>query len=47
MFDTIQKLKHVVRTSYGDSEQSFGGEELRELRQLQGVRQGNVVGPTI
>ena len=47
MFTTIQKLKHVVRTSFGDSEQSFGGEEWRELRQLQGVGQGNGAGPAI
>ena len=26
MFSTIQKLKHVVRTFLGNSEQSFGGE---------------------
>ena len=27
MFDTIQKLKHKVRTAFGNSEESFGGEE--------------------
>ena len=37
MFGTIQKLKHVVRTSHGNSEQSFLGEEWRELKQLQGL----------
>ena len=47
MFTTIQKLKHIVRTSFGDSDQSFGGEEWRELRQLQGVGQGNGAGPAI
>ena len=47
MFTTIQKLKHVVRTSFGDSDQSFGGEEWRELHQLQGVGQGNGAGPAI
>ena len=37
MFGTIQKLKHFVRTSFGDSEQGFRGKKWRELRQLQGV----------
>ena len=27
MFNTIQEINHVVRTSYGDSNQSFGGKE--------------------
>ena len=41
MFTTIQKLKHIVRTAFGDSESSFGGEFLREIAQLHGVGQGN------
>ena len=47
MFTTIHKLKHVVRTSFGDSEQSFGGGDWRELRQLRGVGQGNGEGTAI
>ena len=47
MFSTIQKLKHVVRTSHGTSDQKFGGEDWRYLKQLNGVGQGNGAGPTI
>ena len=47
MFSTIQKLKHVVRTSFGVSEQTFGGEDWRSLNPLQGVGQGNGAGPAI
>ena len=47
MFKTIQKLKHVVRTSHGDSELSFGGEDWRIFKQLHGVGQGNGAGPAI
>ena len=47
MFDTIQKLKHQVRTAFGDSEEFFGGEEWRELEALMGVGQGNGAGPAI
>ena len=36
MFDTIHKLKHQVRTAFGDSEELFGGEEWRELKALMG-----------
>ena len=31
MFETIRNLKHTVRTCHGESEQSFGGEEWREV----------------
>ena len=37
MFSTIQKLKHKVRTAFGDSEETFGGEEWRELEPLMGL----------
>ena len=47
MFTTIQKLKHIVRTAFGDSESSFGGEFWREIAQLHGVGQGNGAGPAI
>ena len=47
MLSIIQKLKYTVRTVFGDSESSFGGEELRELEALMGVGQVNRSGPTI
>ena len=47
MFDTIQKLKHQVRTAFGDSEETFGGELWRDLEPLMGVGQGNGAGPAI
>ena len=47
MFDTIQKLKHQVRTAFGDSEDTFGGELWRDLEPLMGVGQGNGAGPAI
>ena len=47
MFGTLQKLKHTVRTCYGESEQTFGGEPWREVDPLHGVGQGNGAGPAI
>ena len=47
MFSTIQQLKHRVRTAFGDSKESFGGEEWREMEALMGVGQGNGAGPAI
>ena len=47
MFSTIQQLKHTVRTCHGDSEQSFGGEDWRQINPLHGVGQGNGAGPAI
>ena len=47
MLSTIQKLKYVVRTSFGISEQTFGGEDWRSLNPLQGVGQGNGAGSAI
>ena len=46
MFETIQKLIHSVRTGFGDSFETFGGEFIRQLV-LQGVGQGNGAGPSI
>jgi Reverse transcriptase (RNA-dependent DNA polymerase) len=45
MFNTIQNLKHFVRTAYGDSKRSFGG-HLWAVP-CQGVGQGNGAGPQI
>ena len=47
MFETIQKLKHTVRTCHGDSDQSFGGEIWRDINPLHGVGQGNGAAPAI
>ena len=47
MFSTIQDLKHKVRTAFGDSDESFGGECWREIETLMGVGQGNGAGPAI
>ena len=44
MFDTIQKLVHTVRTTFGNLEESFGGELWRNLEPLFGVGQGNGAG---
>ena len=45
MFTTIQKLKHHVRTSFGDSTTFFGGSNQHPPPQ--GVGQGNGAGPAI
>ena len=45
MLTSIQKLKHYVRTAYGDSEKCLDSQSLREL--VHGVGQGNGAGPTI
>ena len=47
MLNTIGNLKHAVRTVYGDSEETFGGEDWRHLNPLHGVGQGNGAGPAI
>ena len=47
MFKTLQKLRHKVRTAFGDSDESFGGENWRDLEALMGVGQGNGAGPVI
>lgn len=45
MFTTIQNLVHTVRTAFGDSTESFGG-DLWAVP-VQGVGQGNGAGPMI
>ena len=48
MFASIQKMIHKVRTSFGDSEISFGGEGIGDWENFpQGVLQGNASGPAI
>lgn len=47
MFSTSQKLKNIVRTSHGNSKQSFGAEGWMALGELQGVGQGNGKRPAV
>ena len=48
MFSTIQRMTHKIRTAYGDSNSSYGGDELGDWKNFpQGVLQGNASGPTI
>jgi len=48
MFETIQIMIHRVRTVFGDSEETYGGDIFNEwLNEPQGALQGNCVGPTI
>jgi hypothetical protein len=44
MFDTIQKCQHKIRTAYGDSDQTYGGQGSFEFPPM-GVGQGNGAGP--
>ena len=47
MFDSIQRMVHRVRTAFGDSEETYGGDEIDEgyLLPPQGFNQGSGVGP--
>ena len=49
MFDSIQRMSHKVRTSFGDSKTSYGGNRSfkKWLLPPQGVLQGNGSGPAI
>lgn len=47
MLAIIQKLKHIVRTTFGDSELLFGGTVSSELAQIYGVDQGNGAGAVL
>ena len=48
MFITIQKMMHRIKTVYGESEVSYGGEEMGDWNNYpQGVLQGNACGPSI
>lgn len=48
MFDSIQRMVHRVRTAFGDSEDTYGGDTVDNgyLEFLQGFNQGNGVGPS-
>ena len=51
MFQSIQLMIHRIRTLFGDSDITWGGEYLIDLLDWenypQGVLQGNAAGPTI
>ena len=49
MLDLIQSMVHNIRTGFGDSSTTYGGEDIPEeyKHHLQGLNQGNGAGPTI
>ena len=48
MFSTIQKMSHRIKTVYGESEITYGGDDLGSWENYpQGVIQGNASGPAI
>ena len=48
MFSTIQRMTHKIRTAFGDSSISYGGDDIGSWENYpQGVLQGNAAGPTI
>jgi len=48
MFASIQRMIHRIRTAFGDSEITYGGDDIGEwMNYPQGVLQGNASGPTI
>ena len=48
MFNTIQRMVHYIRTAFGDSTISYGGDSIGNWENYpQGVLQGNAAGPTI
>ena len=49
MFTSIQKMVHKIRTIFGDSDTTYGGEEIEDdwSNFPQGILQGNACGPQI
>ena len=48
MFESIQKMVHRVRTAFGDSNNTYGGDDLGNWENYaQGILQGNASGPSI
>ena len=48
MFSSIQHMVHKVRTAFGDSKDSYGGDQATDFLTFpQGVLQDNASGPTI
>ena len=48
MFETIQRMVHRIRTGFGDSTETYGGDDIMDWHFTpQGVLQRNASGPTI
>ena len=49
MFDSIRRMTHCVRTAFGESEGTYGGDTVPEeyITFIQGLLQGNGAGPQI
>ena len=48
MFSTIQRMIHRIRTTYGDSNQTYGGDSKESWTNFaQGILQGNASGPQV
>ena len=48
MFDTIQRMSHRVRTAFGDSTTTYGGDSFKNWDNApQGILQGNAAGPVV
>ena len=47
MFETLQNTQFITRTAFGDSEESFGGQEDGFIAAPQTLGQGNGTGPQI
>ena len=48
MFSVIQKMTHIIRTAYGDSELTYGGDTHEGWKLFpQGILRGNTAEPDI
>ena len=48
MFDTIKRLVHRIRAAFGDSDITYGVNDIGDWwNHPQGVLQGNICGPAI
>ena len=48
MFSTIQRMVHCIRTAFGDSKDTYGGDDIGNWElEPQGILQGNASGPHI
>ena len=48
MFSTIQRMVHILKASFSDSDITYGGDEIKDWDKYPlGVIQGNTSGPTI
>ena len=48
MFDSIQRMSHRIRTAFGDSDVTYGGDDFGDWKCApQGVLQGNASGPAV